>query len=223
MPECHTPSFNGRWSTSSEVKLLINCFIALWIFADVAGDVPISLVDFSLVQSYCLLRYIQNAGKCITSAPKKATKYLLLCRHIQILNRYYNLVQQNGLIIAHNIMLTFGFIISFFTLISLGTKISFPEFLLFGSASIDGATVILICYSFMGQLHSTSKLVCTPTREQLLYNNVTRLQRKWIQRYTKSLSNLKSYVGDVNFVEELTPLVMLNFCIYQTASLLLLK
>jgi len=75
----------------------------------------------------------------------------------------------------------------------------------------------------MVKLYTASNSVTDSVKEQVLMQVGLKVgERKWIERYRMSLPSLKSYIGNVNYVEEITPLEMINFCIDQTVSLLLL-
>ncbi|CAL8140234.1 unnamed protein product [Orchesella dallaii] len=223
MPECLNTSYHGGWSINSTFQLMTFCILVMWLFVDNAEDFALFFVHFTLVQSYCLYRYIQLVDKLIAAKPKEALKHLPLYRQIQILNHYYNINQKHDLLIAHEYIMVFGVIISFFALISLGTEAFLPQFMLHSLNGFDAAIVLLVCNSIMGQMYSASKQFCRKTKDQILSNHLSGVQRRWIQRYLKSCAVLKCNVGDVNFIEELTPLVMLDFCINQIVSLLLLQ
>jgi len=66
-------------------------------------------------------------------------------------------------------------------------------------------------------------------RERLLpsligyYDSETRVRRRLVKKYVRSLPQLKVYIGSVNFVEKDTPFAMLNFCFDQIVSLLLIR
>ncbi|CAL8135913.1 unnamed protein product [Orchesella dallaii] len=223
MPECLNPSYHGDWSISSRFQLVMICIFVMWQCIDFAGDLTLFVVHLTLVQSYCFYRYVQLVDQLIVEKPKQALKHLPLYRQIQILNRYYNVIRNNGIIIAHEYLLIIAFIISVFMLISLGSNGTLPELILFGLCGFDGAIVLLVCNTLMGQIYSGSKQFRTKIKEHILSNQVLNKQRKWTQRYLKSCAVLKCNIGDVNFIEELTPLVMIDFCINQIVSLLLLQ
>ncbi|CAL8120938.1 unnamed protein product [Orchesella dallaii] len=48
-------------------------------------------------------------------------------------------------------------------------------------------------------------------------------ERAWMRRYVKSFCPIKCYLGQVNYIDELTPLNLLEFCINQTVSLLMIR
>ncbi|CAL8068837.1 unnamed protein product [Orchesella dallaii] len=223
MPECLISSHHGDWSISSSFQLIIICIIVLWLYVDITEDFAMFLAQFTVVQSYCMYRYVQLVNKLIAAKSKQALKHLPLYRQIQILNHYYNALQKNDLLIAHEYLMIIGLIISVFTLIFLGTDVLLPQFVLYSLTGFDAAIALLVCNTTMGQMYSASKHFCTKKKDQIFLNQVVNVQRKWIQRYLKSCAVLKCNVGDVNFVEELTPLVMLDFCLNQTVSLLLLQ
>ncbi|CAL8068839.1 unnamed protein product [Orchesella dallaii] len=223
MPECLISSYHGDWSISSRFQLMIICIIVMWLFVDITEDFAMFYVQFTVVQSYCLYRYVQLVDKLIATNPNLAIKHLPLYRQIQILNHYYNAFQKNDLIIAQEYVVIFGLIISVFTLIFLGSDMFLPQFILYSLTGFDAAILLLVCNTTMGQMYSASKQFCTRKKDKILSNQVVNVQRKWIQRYLKSCAILKCNFGDVNFIEELTPLVIFDFCFNQIVSLLLLQ
>jgi len=92
----------------------------------------------------------------LTKNPTKVNCIMKYYRQVQILSRFYNLFQQDLLIIL-NIGLVMGLVVSFYTLIYLRSKISLSELALFFTAAQD-ATLFLLAYrSFLGRLYFVSK------------------------------------------------------------------
>jgi len=222
IPKCRNPD-QMEWDLLSKILRTLFAFSHFWFYDDGSGTWALFLTAFSGAQAYSLWRYIQCIDHMLIKSPKKATQYLPYYRKVQILCRYYNLIQQDGLVIGHVWFLVWGIIIGTYTLIDMGAKISNAELSLF-IALVPEFTVILMCYTnSMARVYPASTRGKNVVRHALLTNDVGGKQRKWIEKYMKSLKPLKCYIGQVNFVEELTPLNFMDFCISQTVSLLMVK
>jgi len=223
IPECENFESDLEWGFRSKLMLICISMLAFYCAIDGCGNFAMFLANFSLVQAYCLRRYVQYLTLLLQKRPSKSKEYLPIYRQLQILCRYYNLFQQNGLIFSNYFLTCIGLILSSFSLISNGFNLSLFELLLFATVSQDTILVLLIYGTTMGQLYSTSKKFCFNVKKQVLTKRMSMHDRKWADCYTNSFRPLKCYLGCVNFVDELTPLVMLNLCINQTVSLLMLR
>jgi len=178
-----------------------------------------------MVQAYCLRRYVKYITHVLTvGEPKKTPKYLSLYRQDQDLCRYYNLIQQDGIVISNIVLIMAGLVLGLYTVLSLGSQISIPELSLFLTCAVDGFLFLMLYVTIMSQLYSSSKQVVKGKAKERLLSNIMIIpqQRRWIERYMVSLQPLKAYIGYVNYVDGLTPLVMLSFCFHHTLDLLLI-
>jgi hypothetical protein len=137
-------------------------------------------------------------------------------RQIQLLIQAFNRIYQTGVFAVYvAITMTLG--------ISSGTflvKIYRDSFLL----SLSAFVVAIICYFCLGVMLSFASLVWTGSDKmnvawrqnpRLMRNSVTRRERMCMR-------NMKIKIGSVNFVERMTPLVVLSFCVEQTIMFVLL-
>jgi len=126
IPACHNPVESQEWSFSSNALLFCICIIMTWFFIQGIEGWCTVAVDISLVAAYCLHRYQRLIQVSLESkSPKKVAKGLKLYRKLQVLNRYYNLIQQDSLVFFNHTFLTNAIIVCTFTLISLGGNIRF--------------------------------------------------------------------------------------------------
>jgi len=220
--KCRNPD-QEEWDLLSKILRALFALSHFWFYNDGSGSWALFLTAFSGAQAYSLSRYVQCVDNMVLKSPKKANLYLPYYRKVQILCRYYNLIQQDGLVIGAIWLLMWGLIVCAYALVAMGTEITSVELSLFIGV-VPEFTVILICYAnSMGRVYPASTRMKNSVKHKLLTSDVGGKQRKWIDRYLKSLKPLRCYIGQVNFVEELTPLNLLDFCISQTVSLLMLK
>jgi len=127
IPECRNFTFGAQWTTLSHIFLLIICLLNYWLVSDAAGTFALYFVNIAMIQVHCMCRYIQYLTYLFTSQPENSQQNLLLYGQIQILGRYYNLIQQDGLMYANLFVMMAGLTLTSYTVISLGASISFPE------------------------------------------------------------------------------------------------
>jgi len=132
IPACNDSS--SGWTILSIITLLGICLVTLYLAYDCGGTCFIFVVDFSLVQVCCLGRYVDwTVGKIMVN-PKKALSYFKYYRQIQILSRYYNLIQQEILVTTNLGLVMSGLILSVFALLSIGLQnISITELVFFAT------------------------------------------------------------------------------------------
>jgi hypothetical protein len=137
-------------------------------------------------------------------------------RQIQLLVQAFNRIYQTG-VFAVYVTATMTLAISSGTFL---VKIYRDSFLLSLSASV----VAIICYFCLGVMLSFASLVWTGSDKinvalrqnpRLMRNSVTRRNRMCMR-------NMKIKIGSVNFIERMTPLVVLSFCVEQTIMFVLL-
>jgi len=222
IPECGNDAPNtGKWATSSTLFLAFICVWTLVVVVDGGGTYSLFLVSYSMAHAYCLRRYVQYFTQGVKRNPGKWQELLPTYRQIQILSRYYNNIQQGKLIVSNITLLMTGLVISFYTIITLGLEVSVPELVLFATVAQDAVLALVMYNTFMGQLYKASKSVNGLIKASILSTVSVTEDRKWIVKYLRSFRAVKCYVGYTNFVDELSPLVFLSFCVDQIASLLL--
>lgn len=136
-------------------------------------------------------------------------------RKLQVLEKIVNSVLRD------RIFAVMGYFTPFIQLI-----LCFVAIKLFHTPEVDIFRRVVFIWSYIG-------LLCLTLIVFSVAGNVIRISSKWIlvckgrsrsaltRRMCRSLSILKIQFGN-NFVEPLTPLVLQEFCIQQTASLLIL-
>jgi hypothetical protein len=172
-------------------------------------EVFLSLVFFSS----CLKRIqIQMMNADVLRFQRIWPKYVQL----QLLNQVFNSIYQTG---VFGVWVTAVILLAILSG-SLLLKISQESILL----ALFAFAIVIVCYiclgvflSFASHIWIGSEKINTSWKKnpQLMKNPVTR-------RVRMSVRNMKIKIGSVNFIERLTPLVVLSFCVEQTVTLILL-
>jgi hypothetical protein len=183
------------------------CFGAIQMFI---YEVLLSLVFFNS----CLIQLrdqIQNTGvlrfhHCVW------IKY----RQLQLLVQAFNRIYQTG---VFAVWVTAAIILA----ISGGTflvKIYRDSFLL----ALSALAVAIVCYFCLAVILSFASLVWRGSDKiNVAWKQNPRLMRNPITRRNRMcMRNLKVKIGSVNFIERMTPLVVLSFCMEQTIMIGLL-
>jgi len=109
-------------------------------------------------------------------------------------------------------------IISAYSVISLGFQMPVVKSVFFLSMMHDTILFLIVYTTGMAGLYAASK-----AGQESLRNDLAKGNSKSFRQFVVSLPSLKCNIGGKNFVDELTPLVMLDFCINQTLALLLVN
>ncbi|CAL8120934.1 unnamed protein product [Orchesella dallaii] len=130
---------------------------------------------------------------------------------------------QDGLVGANLFLVMSGLIVAAYTLISIGLQMTILQIAFFATCGQDGMVVTLYYTTVMGQMFASSKQVGECVRSKALSMKMRASEQAWMRRYVKSFRPIKCYLGHVNYIDELTPLNLLEFCINQTVSLLMIR
>ncbi|CAL8098707.1 unnamed protein product [Orchesella dallaii] len=229
LDECfnENPFENGfRWSFKSYMYLVVIVILSWWILSDLLAGFAFQAAEVAYLQSACLVGYVKHFLKKLQTIPTVTFKVMLEYRQLQLLTKYYNWIQQDAII---SLMLTLVIcltIVCSYVIIKLGSDISVSHFLFFSCALVDALATIVVCYGQFGCLHTQSRSALTMITSQVIPKvaiaKVPSIDLKLMKKYATSFYPLKVRLGSVNFVEKITPLVSLQFCVEQLVNLLLL-
>ncbi|CAL8092345.1 unnamed protein product [Orchesella dallaii] len=224
LPECDDgfAESGRRWSLQSKSALLSIALTTLWMNLDSFGCWALQLEDLTFIQSICFWNYVKVFMIRINSDNDSSIDNYLVYRQLQILNRFYNVIQQNVLLTSTLVLVTNGCIISTYVMLSNGSNVTVLQMFQFLNGGSNCFLVILIQIGAMAKLYGESTRVIQNLKKSMTQREISGRKRKWIQRYLKSLTPLRVAVGSVNFIDELTPITLLDFCVNQIVSLLLL-
>ncbi|CAL8068859.1 unnamed protein product [Orchesella dallaii] len=222
IPECQSGDPNVEWSTISSIIVFLLIFLMNWLHDDGMGCFAFWLLDLSFIQGYCFMRYLQQFERQLSSSTKNDR--FELYRELQVLNRYYNLTQQKQLIPATIIYMQLLFITGVYEIVALGySRIGTVGILWCAEIAGESFVIDLVYSSMQSKVHVMSKDGIRAITERIVPGLSDRRKRRWLQRYTRSLQPLKTFIGTVNYMDEETPLNLLNFCVNQIVSLLMAR
>jgi len=222
--ECFDEEFKhiGNKLSRKSLIYLTGCLLfTYWVALDLLGKFAFQVAEMFYLPSVCLIGYVRDRTRW-NSLPYAIRKY----RELQLLTRFYNWIQQDTVIVT---MLNFSLliiIISLYVMISLGSSISIPHLVLFSCALTDGLLTAVVCFGSCANVHSQSEKMLEFIKKKTSFEGLLSCRKQCesriIKRCVTSMFPLNIRIGDVNFVEKLTPIVVLDFCFGLIVNLLLI-
>jgi hypothetical protein len=163
---------------------------------------------------HCLLRI----NELITNTDLRTFNAILLkYRELQLLSHVFNNTYQIG-VFAVYVAAAIGVIILSGSFMLIVYRESIPMFLC-------AAVINLTCYFLIGTFITFASHVWTTSDKiQISWKQNPRLMKNPISRRTRlSVRNMKIKIGSCNFIERMTPLVIISFCVEQTVTVVLLR
>lgn len=235
-PEC-TDGTISSWSTCSTLILLVMLVISYWVLLDIAGSYLIAVGELFFMPSYALKYYLRyfsvviiaeliTLSERINSNNQEILEVLQdnleVYRELQILSKLYNTIQKDTSIISILWSVIFGVIVSLYCFISFGSNISLPECPKFGVVLVDAVAIIVIVFGTFAKVNQKSHDVLGTIKEKVIPNFGNKKAGRWLCKFLRSLHPLKVRLGDVNFVDNMTPLTFLDFSLGILVNLLLI-
>jgi len=224
-PECDQDS-SSQLGITSTINLIIICVVVTWLAADSFGLFAFHVTGISFVQAFSFSAYVKYFRMCLNSSsanqPSKRYRVMRVYRQLQILNRYYNQLQQNTVVLILLFLIMTASIIGTYTIIAFGSKMKLHDLIIFFCAAFDGLVVILVVFSVMANVNSGAVDGIQDAKSRFIPLVVDKRGRKWVEMVWRSFRPLKVCIGTVNFADKSTPFNLLIFCLSQIASLLLL-
>jgi len=216
----------AEWGYPSMLILFIICLVSGWLVLDAFGVLVFHLICMSFVQAFYFSFFTKRfkAGLTSEKAADNNCRYgsLRMYKELQILNRYYNNLHQNGVIYVVLFLTMTSFITGAYSLVGFGSQMKLHEFLFFFTITFDALVWLLVLFSVLANVNSGAVEGILAVRNKLIPLVAEKRGRKWVELYWRSLSPLKVCIGEVNHVEKRTPFKLLDFSVAQIAGLLLL-
>jgi len=127
------------------------------------------------------------------------------------------------MIMSHLFLQQIAIIVGIYSLISLGSQFSLPKSAFFIVSGVNGVVGLLFLTTALAQLFKASQNFRSDVRKRVLKKLLCSSERRLVVQYFYSFLPLRSYIGSVNYVDELTPLIMFDFSINQIVSLLMIR
>jgi len=217
--ECNAK--NVSWWYNFVIKFIFISFqVSLMMFGTTGAF--LTYVVYSYLPCYCFLNYMRVLQKHLELKCKlvAATKLGNIYRQIQLLVAAHNNIHQKVLTVCTTGLYQTCFILPAFVIIRHGDQLLFPLIVCFGVIIVYALMAIFeIVGAVIVNVFSVSKAVVQSFKSIPV---TTKGNDKWIRKFGKSLPIVKMGLGSGNFFDECTPLVMVDFAITQTVSLLLI-
>ncbi|CAL8132157.1 unnamed protein product [Orchesella dallaii] len=219
LQECGNDSLNYIFNLVFKFILLV---FTNWLFLFTCTGVFLEYGFYSYIHCYCLLHYLKILKKRLelNSSVLSTQDVYKIYRQVQLLAFCYNDIHKRILTMVTTALLQFVCIIGLFALIKFGGELIQPQFLMFAGLVVES---VLYIFDSEGGVKAS---VFSASKDLLHSRNCVSIginqNSKWVRRFTKSLPVLKIQFGSGNYFDELTPLVLIDFSINQTVSLLLM-
>ncbi len=202
------------------------CLLA-WVIEHTYSHRTLECCLFTSVHCYSLINYINLFFKLhLSNCRNNFDKSVKMFKEIQLLTFRYNRIHQGPLTLAVITLTAFVFIISFYSVIDMSKDLSYPILFLYsGLLGLVFNTVVIIIVndgSFKTGVFMASKQVLDKVRNHAAGSLTLSKNKRLQSRYIRSWSVLKIFTGSVNFYEEKTALILLDFNINQVVNLLML-
>ncbi|CAL8146805.1 unnamed protein product [Orchesella dallaii] len=220
LEECKVLS-QPNWKPSSILQLTLLDIFSIWSLWDLSGGCVFLLVPVAFVICFCIRYYNRVFGR-ILQGTTCTEENLRFYYKLRILHRHFSKVQEGFIIAALLFVANAYVILGFYMLITFGWSLPLPKIVFFMFCEVDCLLIIIIYCGVFGGLHSETEETLLLFRKRFM-PSLQGKNRKLKDRLVKSFQPLKVAIGVSNYVDKLTPLVMIQFCIDQMVSLLLVN
>lgn len=223
------PNLIPQGSALKDISLFLPDPIIIWALAlfaffsrtcmlnSIMAQMSLGIILYAL----CLLSYVKALLVC------DAEKGLKLFQQVQLLVKNYNHVSRRGTVSSLLYVIIMG-TISMYACVILGKFFSVEKRLIYSYTALCMFFFGLQMYGLLGTINEKSKELLEKYRKDSDKGSVCVVvaNRKRTIAYRKKLLGsfqpLKIYLGDVNFVDICTPLLLQDFIIQRTVDLSLL-
>ncbi len=228
LKECsqdHANLWNGYTVSGAVASVYWTCVCLLltWSITILISNQFFVTYQFFFIMASCLRFYIKNllAHAQNGSKPFRSLDLIKIYRELELMTRLFNRINQNGFISNIIFLLGVSFVISLFAFITIKDAMPILQFVIMASALVQTYICLLVGYGIFGGLYDDSSQTLKAFKSPN-FNLGTRNERKVVTKLIYSLQPLKVMIGSVNFVDKLTPVTLIDFCIQQLVSILLL-
>lgn len=196
-----------------------SCFLLFWSVKELMANHFFVVNQLYFLVAFCLSYYL-NTLLVNTSSTIPNWTLVKLYRELQLLLCYFNRINQDIFISTLLYFISIGNVIGMFAFITGRTEMSFMQFWIMGSAASQSYLCIIFGYGTFGKIFNDSyKLLKAFSAVKVSMKE----QNKFYRKSVKSLQPLKVMLGSVNFVDQLTPIALIDFFLGILVNLLLLK
>lgn len=220
-PDCDHFTWPSWFNSIAAVSRFICLGISFRIYMDIIGAFQFQMINLCLLQCCCLIQYLQHFRNSLDNFSIQEDDFGLY-HELQVLTRYFNLVEKNVVLPSIVGMFAILFTGSLYILVKFGTEAEVPLLILSVIQLSDGILGIYLVLGTFAKLHENSTEVLAFMKNKLIPMLERRSDRMKVGKVVKSFSVLKVRLGEVNFVDKVTPLTVIEFCCQQLVSMLLI-
>lgn len=232
-PECSDlvtfPAILGVTKTFALPALayrLIAAGLAFWILFDTVGMFAFVVGQFLFTESYVMIYFLKSYYVQISLELKLNTvkqRTLTIYRELQIHNLFFNKINQSYVVTSVVCIVAYAFTTAMYALLKYADQGTIPQLVIFGNVTLATFIIIIFVFGIFAKVNGVSLEVLDVLEQRVLSEIIVSVkERKWMKRFIKSLSPLKVCIGQVNYVDNFTPLVMLQFCFDQIFNLMVM-
>jgi hypothetical protein len=218
------PPFIGWLLWNPGDNVVKDILLSLWnlfMLLSIYSSIVVAIVYGALLKLYALFTYLRlfkvktNWQKALL-ATKVLEKRLSTLRQVQLLAKMYNECYQWIFYTWFLSLFYFMISVNLYAFVKFHKEISvFGSFfliLMFTQASL----FVVLLSSVAGQVYYSSRQIPSAwLRSPLVYRNIR------MRKAVKACSGIKIRIGSVNFVDRLTPFVIIGLCLKLTVRLLM--
>jgi hypothetical protein len=228
------PPFPGRLILSSAVgqenpiTVLLLSVVNFALMANLTGSTVISVIYGPFIELIAVIMYLRKLkermkwhNKTVILTRKEIEQRLLRFKQIQLLVLSFNE--------CYKWMFTTGFLFYVYFIISVylyavvkfHKLISLPNLMFLLQLWMEGVALTFVVNSMAGQVYHSSCLIKKDFLRQPSVTVTSVSRNRWLKRKVKACSGMKIRVGSVNFIDRLTPFIMISICAKVTVRLLM--
>lgn len=208
-------SAHGHCTNPSQFTKLLTLIFDTLMWTSGAAPSCLYVLHFFFLGARCLGVYLRRW--CSLSGNTKLKQAIRMYKEVQILSKLFDTVLQAVFIPTIIFCACSALIISLFACVKLHQQIPFPGIALFPLLAMDALCVMLVVKLSADVLTQSDKFLQAAKKIGRLFPKSLSGKR------VTSLRRVKVSMGSTNFIEQLTVLVLLNFCTTNTVNIMLIK
>jgi hypothetical protein len=207
------------------VEVIFLSFVNLILLINLTGSGMISVIYGPFLELFALLNHLRQLKEGIKRhkviLPRSNLERRFFCfRQIQLLVVVFNECYQWMFTTGFFFLVYFVISIYLYAVVRFYRLISLPTLMFLLQLLLEGVVLTFIVNTIAGQIHQSSRQITKYwLRQPIFIASVAR--SRWLRRKVKACSGIKIRIGSVNFIDRLTPFVMIGLCAKLTVRLLM--
>ncbi len=193
-----------------------------------ANGFQLALIQLYFVESCCIRYYLKNLLKLGLDNSRCANHREGICKlytQLRILICYFNQIHQGAFMTAYVCFVGVAIIIPSYALISSWSLLGKVQFVILLCIIVEVSLGLVYCFGNFGGIYCDSKKLIGTLRNSTNIESrdpTRRENEKLRKKQVNSMRPFEIMIGSVNFIDQLTPFIFLDFCFKRVVDLLLL-